>query len=109
MRSLIRALVCLLTTLSIGLGAVAHAGETASLCVQELSGAHVDDRDADTGGDGDAQGLHVHGGCHGHHQADAFRSADGAFDIFAGTMAFARPDHFCPQSTADPNLRPPIA
>lgn len=111
MRQLTRLLLGLMVMLSLGLGAVAHAGEAAidsaaAACV-ELA---VHDKDGEPrDSDADKWGLHAHGGCHGHHQADAIGKGGAASPPPVRAPDFAAAKDFLPQSAPDPNLRPPIA
>ncbi|SBV32440.1 conserved exported protein of unknown function [uncultured Sphingopyxis sp.] len=111
MRRLTRLLLGLMVTLSLGLGAIAHAGEAV---VDSASSACVEiathERDG-APGDGDAEkwGLHAHGGCHGHHQVDAIGKGGVAGLPPARALSFAAGKDFLPQLVPDANLRPPIA
>jgi len=110
MRGLMRLVLCLMISLSLGMGAVAHAGEAAAetyaACVE--SAGH--DRDGDPrDSDADKWGLHAHGGCHGHHQADALGRGGEADAPLIRALNFAAGDDFLPQLLPDANLRPPIA
>ena len=111
MRPLLRLLLGFMVTLSLGMGAIAHAGEAmaedaAAACIE--SAAHERDgepRDSDT----DKVGLHAHGGCHGHHQADAIGKGGATGSPPVRTLNFAAGQDFLPQLIPDANLRPPIA
>lgn len=107
-----RLLLGLMVALSLGMGAVAHAGEVliesdANACVENAAL----DRDGEQPQDGDSDkwGLHAHGGCHGHHQGDTV--GKGAAGVVAPVRAlnFAGGEVFLPQLVPDASLRPPIA
>ena len=111
MQSLWRALFGLLIALSLGMGAVAHAGESPddspiSGCVED---AGHDRGGEPQGGDVDKWGVHAHGGCHGHHQADALSGKGGGSTPPVRVLDFAKGEDFLPQLVPDANLRPPIA
>lgn len=110
MRSLMRLVLGFLISLSLGMGAIAHAGEAVAgtatdTCVQ--SAAHPDGEPRDS--DADKWGLHAHGGCHGHHQADAVAHRRDALALPVRALNFAAGEDFLPQLVPDANLRPPIA
>lgn len=107
---IIRHILSVMIALSLGMGAVAHAGEqiaesSVEMCVESLG--HQDSEPSDS--DADKWGLHAHGGCHGHHQADTI-GRDGALAVPPlRTLNFAGGGDFLPQLVPDANLRPPIA
>jgi hypothetical protein len=109
MRTLMRLLIGLLVSLSIGFGSIAHAAEapewtTTETCTED--GGHTQDEPAS---DPDKMGLHNHGGCHGHHQVGALGAHDAATPLSFHSLNFAAGADFVPQLIPDANLRPPIA
>ncbi|WP_144243864.1 hypothetical protein [Sphingopyxis sp. MWB1] len=109
MTSLWRALVGMLALFTIAVGTLAHAGETAELCLESVSADLAVHGDSDPAPDQEQHGVHAHGGCHGHHQGDLFGNQH-SDDLGARAGApFVHSDIFSPQSLIDPNLRPPIA
>ena len=111
MHSLMRLLLGLLVSLSLGTSAVAHAGEAliesdANACIENAGHERDDDQPQD--GDSDKWGLHAHGGCHGHHQGDAVGGV-AAVAPPARALNFAGSEDFVPQLVPDASLRPPIA
>jgi hypothetical protein len=109
MRTLMRLLIGLLISLSIGFGSIAHAAEapewaTAEICAEDSG--HTQDEPAN---DPDKMGLHNHGGCHGHHQVGAVGADDAPAHLPLHGLNFAAGTDFVPQLIPDANLRPPIA
>ena len=109
MRTLMRLLIGLLISLSIGFGSIAHAAEapewaTAEICAEDSG--HTQD---EPGNDPDKMGLHSHGGCHGHHQVGAVGAHDAPGHLPLHGLNFASGADFVPQLIPDANLRPPIA
>jgi hypothetical protein len=109
MRTLMRLLIGLLISLSIGLGSVAHAAEAplpfaAEVCAEDAG--HTQDEPAN---DPDKMGLHNHGGCHGHHQVGSPADGDAMTNLPLHGVNFAAGTDFVPQLIPGANLRPPIA
>ena len=111
MRSLVRLFLSLLVSLSLGMGAVVHAGEEAAeSSIADCTVSFVHDKDDESRDrDVDQSGLHAHGGCHGHHQADALGRGHVVHAPAIRALNFAGGDDFLPQLVPDANLRPPIA
>lgn len=110
MRALMRLLLGLMLSLSLGMGAVAHAGEAVGeerggACV-ETSAHQKDSEPRDS--DADKWGLHAHS-CHGHHQADAVGRGETIATTPICGLNFAAGEDFLPQLIPGANLRPPIA
>jgi len=105
-----RFILGLIVALSLGTGAIAHAGEAiAENPVMDCLEIAAHDRDSEPrDSDADKWGLHGHGGCHGHHQADAV-GRDGMTGLLPiRVLNFAAGEDFLPQLVPDANLRPPI-
>lgn len=111
MSQLMRLLLGLMVTLSLAMGAIAHAGEAlAESAISDCVGAATHERDGEPrDSDADKWGLHAHGGCHGHHQADAIGKGGAAGSPPVRALNFAAGDDFLPQLVPDSSLRPPIA
>ncbi|KTE38366.1 MULTISPECIES: hypothetical protein [unclassified Sphingopyxis] len=112
MRPLMRLLLGLMVALSLGMGAIAHAGEAltdgdANACIESAAHEQRDDEPRD--GDSDKWGLHAHGGCHGHHQGDTVGKGNATLAPPIRALNFAGGDDFLPQLVPDASLRPPIA
>ena len=112
MHPLMRLLLGLMVALSLGMGAVAHAGEAltdgdANACIESAAHEQRDDEPRD--GDSDKWGLHAHGGCHGHHQGDTVGKRNATLAPPIRALNFAGGDDFLPQLVPDAGLRPPIA
>ena len=109
MRTLMRFLIGMLVSLSIGFGSIAHAAEapvwaTADVCAEDAG--HTQGEPAN---DPDKMGLHNHGGCHGHHQVGNVGGNDAPVRISLHGVNFAAGADFVAQLIPDANLRPPIA
>lgn len=109
MRTLMRFLIGLLVSLSVGFGSIAHAAEapvwaTAESCAEDMG--HTQGEPAN---DPDKVGLHNHGGCHGHHQVGSVAASGIATHLPLNGVNFASGADFVPQLIPDANLRPPIA
>lgn len=111
MRPLMRLWIGILLSLSLGMGAIAHAGEGASQSAfSDCMGVDAHDRDdGPRDSDTDKWGLHGHGGCHGHHVADALGRGAATATPMIRALNFAAGEDFLPQLVPDANLRPPIA
>lgn len=110
MRPLMRLLLGLMIALSLGVGALAHAGEAlvesdANACIESAAHEQRDDAPRDS----DKWGLHAHGGCHGHHQGDTVGKGNAAVAPPVRALNFVGGEDFLPQLVPDANLRPPIA
>lgn len=110
MSSLLRMLIAMAAILSLAMGLVAHAAEPTmaaeTVCVET---GHAEPAETAPGEGPEQHGLHAHGGCHGHHQVDAFGPTQWLADALCRGLSFAALHHFPAQSAPDPNLRPPIA
>lgn len=112
MRPLMRLLLGLMVALSLGMGAVAHAGEAlvardTNACIENA--AHERDGEQPRDGDSDKWGLHAHGGCHGHHQGATVGKGNATIAPPFRALNFAGGEDFLPQLVPDASLRPPIA
>ncbi len=109
MRTLMRLLIGLLISLSIGFGSIAHAAEAPEWAITEAcaeDGGHTQDEPAN---DPDKMGLHNHSGCHGHHQVGTVGAHGAATRLPLHDLSFAIGADFVPQLIPDANLRPPIS
>ena len=111
MSRLLSLFACLALMLSFVSASVAHAMEPVG-CIdtsQSAAAGHSEGDADQVPADGETAYPHHHGGCHGHHVADALQSA-GVAAFFVGQLipsGWAAPVHDAAPSLAE--LRPPIA
>lgn len=109
MRTLMRLLIGLLVSISIGFGSIVPAAEAPEWTATEScaeDGGHTQGEPANDSG---KMGLRNHGGCHGHRQVGAVGAHDMATPLPLHALNFAAGTDFVPQLIPDANLRPPIA
>ena len=87
MSSLLRMLIAMVAILSLAMGLVAHAAEPTmaaeTVCVET---GHAEPAETAPGEGPEQHGLHAHGGCHGHHQVDAFGPAQWLADALSAVF-----------------------
>lgn len=108
MRTLLRFLIGLLVSLSIGFGSIAHAAEAPAWTSMETCAEDTGHTQGEPANDPDKMGLHNHGGCHGHHQVASVGAHDAPACLPLHGLNFVVGADFVPQSIPDANLRPPI-
>lgn len=109
MRTLMRFLIGMLVSLSIGFGSIAHAAEAPVGAAADICAEDAGNTQGEPANDPDKMGLHNHGGCHGHHQVGAVGAHDAPVRISLHGVNFAAGADFVAQLIPDANLRPPIA
>lgn len=109
MRTLMRFLIGMLVSLSIGFGSIVHAAETPVWATTDVCAEDAGHTQGEPANDPDKMGLHNHGGCHGHHQVGAVGAHDAPVRLPLHGVNFAAGADFVPQLIPDANLRPPIA
>lgn len=109
MPTLMRFLIGLLVSLSIGFGSIAHAAEAPAWAAAEFCAEDAGHTQGEPANDPDKMGFHNHGGCHGHHQVGNIGANDAPTCLPLNGVNFAAGADFMPQLIPDANLRPPIA
>lgn len=111
MHRLLALFLSALLMLSLGLGSVAHATESAR-CIDSTSASSLEHSDGDADqvpADADSAYPHHHGGCHGHHIGVPFE-ADPVDSMAGLSMApVAQNDDLTTAAPLDTALRPPQA
>lgn len=109
MRTLMRFLIGMLVSLSIGFGSIAHAAEAPVWATAESCAEDAGHTQGEPANDPDKMGIHNHGGCHGHHQVGNIGANDTLACLPLHGVNFAAGTDFVPQLIPGASLRPPIA